>query len=557
MRAFAAFALALILGSAPAPLAAQFERRYEVGLFGAMTKYDKTFGLDDKIGGGVRFAYAFSSAISLEIEALFQPPHTIAPSTQIEPIIGGGSLIVNALNADRMAFYVLGGYSRLDFGGTNPYRFTDGAAHGGAGVRFFFSDNVALRVEARGLYTPETHGAFGQKNATHLLGSIGLAMFQADAAPAADADRDGVGDRRDTCPDTPLGASVDKQGCPSDADTDGVFNGIDRCPDTPSGATVDATGCPHDQDGDRVLDGLDQCPNTPAGISVDAQGCPPDEDGDTVYDGVDRCPATPRGATVDTAGCPIDSDQDAVWDGLDKCPATPVGAVVDVTGCPSDADLDGVFDGIDRCPNTAPGTSVDAVGCPADSDRDGVPDPLDRCPNTPPGTAVDANGCPSARDTDRDGVIDPQDRCPGTPLGSRVDQFGCLVLFEERVQAPGDTAPAPARPTLILSGVNFQSGRSVLTTASYRVLEQVAASLIANPEIRIEIAGYTDSTGSAAMNLRLSNARALAVRAYLARRGVSPPRMEARGYGASGYIAPNATLEGRAMNRRVELHKLP
>ena len=557
MRAFAAFALALILGSAPAPLAAQFERRYEVGLFGAMTKYDKTFGLDDKIGGGVRFAYALSSAVSLEIEALFQPPHTIAPSTQIEPIIGGGSLIVNALNADRMAVYVLGGYSRLDFGGTNPYRFTDGAAHGGAGVRFFFSDNVALRVEARGLYTPETHGAFGQKNATHLLGSIGLAMFQADAAPAADADRDRVGDRRDTCPDTPLGASVDKQGCPSDADTDGVFNGIDGCPDTPSGATVDATGCPHDQDGDRVLDGLDQCPNTPAGISVDAQGCPPDEDGDTVYDGVDRCPATPRGATVDTTGCPIDSDQDAVWDGLDKCPATPVGAVVDVTGCPSDADLDGVFDGIDRCPNTAPGTPVDAIGCPADSDRDGVPDPLDRCPNTPPGTAVDANGCPSARDTDRDGVIDPQDRCPGTPLGSRVDQFGCLILFEQRVQAPGDTTPAPARPTLILRGVNFQSGRSVLTTASYQVLEQVAASLIANPEIRIEIAGYTDSTGSAAMNLRLSNARALAVRAYLARRGVSPTRMEARGYGASGYIAPNATLEGRAMNRRVELHKLP
>jgi OOP family OmpA-OmpF porin len=46
------------------------------------------------------------------------------------------------------------------------------------------------------------------------------------------------------------------------------------------------------------------------------------------------------------------------------------------------------------------------------------------------------------------------------------------------------------------------------------------------------------------------------VRAYLARRGVSPMRMQARGFGASGYIAPNTTLEGRAQNRRVELHKL-
>jgi OOP family OmpA-OmpF porin len=92
--------------------------------------------------------------------------------------------------------------------------------------------------------------------------------------------------------------------------------------------------------------------------------------------------------------------------------------------------------------------------------------------------------------------------------------------------------------------------------SSYAVLDQVAASMIGNPEIRIEIAGYTDSTGSRMMNLQLSMARAGAVRAYLARKGVSPMRMSARGYGASGYIAPNATPAGRALNRRVELHKL-
>ena len=154
---------------------------------------------------------------------------------------------------------------------------------------------------------------------------------------------------------------------------------------------------------------------------------------------------------------------------------------------------------------------------------------------------------------DGDGVIDPEDRCPNTPAGSRVDQFGCLVLFEERGPA---TPGAPARPTLILQGVNFQSGRSVLTAASYAILDQVAASLVANPEIRIEIAGYTDSTGSRRMNLGLSQARAIAVRAYLARKGVAPLRMRATGYGASGYIADNKTPEGRAMNRRVELHKL-
>ncbi|HEV8264322.1 MAG TPA: OmpA family protein [Gemmatimonadales bacterium] len=553
MRLLAALGLAFVLGSSA--LSAQYERRYEVGLFGAFTKYDQTFGLANKIGGGVRFAYAVTPAVSLEFEALFQPPHTVPPSTEIEPIIGGGSLVLNAFNRDRLSIYVLAGYSLLDFGNSNPYHFHDNGVHGAVGSRMFFSDRVAVRFEARGIYTPQTNGAFGQKTATHIVGSAGLAFFQADAAPALDSDRDRVGDKRDACPDTPSGATVDRRGCPSDADADGVFNGIDGCPNTPTGATVDATGCPHDQDSDKVLDGIDQCPDTPVGVTVDVKGCPPDSDGDGVHDGLDRCPDTPAGATVDLTGCPIDSDQDTVWDGLDRCPDTPIGAVVDVSGCPADTDRDGVADGIDKCPDTVAGTPVDATGCPADGDKDGVPDNLDRCPNTPAGTQVDANGCPLAKDTDGDGVVDPQDRCPGTPAGSKVDQFGCLLLFEERAPAtPG--APAP-RPTLILQGVNFRVGQSVLTPESYAILEQVAASLRANPEIRIEIAGYTDSTGSRLLNTRLSNNRAIAVRFALARRGVIPSRMIARGYGPANPIATNTTPEGRAQNRRVELHKLP
>lgn len=565
MRTVAA-AVLVVLSLNGTRLAAQYQRRYEVGLFGAFTKYDKSFGLDDKIGGGVRFAYAVTPMFTLEAEGLFQSPHTVGPSLQIEPIIGSGSLVVNALNASRMTVYVLGGYSLLDFGNSSPYHFTDGGVHAGAGVKLYMSSRFALRFEARAIHTLDTKSAFpgGTKTPNHLVGSAGLAFFQSGGTPTADADHDRVSDKRDACPDTPLGASVDNRGCPADADTDGVLNGLDACPNTPTGATVDAKGCPHDQDGDKVFDGIDQCPDTPAGVNVDDKGCPPtppappappDSDGDGVNDILDKCPATPTGARVDADGCPIDSDHDTVWDGLDQCPDTPTGATVDARGCPSDADGDKVFDGIDRCPDTAPGTPVDSFGCPADTDKDGVGDGFDKCPNTPLGTQVDANGCPVAKDTDGDGVIDPQDRCPNTPAGSKVDQFGCIILFEERAPAaPG--APPSARPTVILQGVNFQTGRSVLTTSSYAVLDQVAASLVANPEIRIEIAGYTDSTGRRPMNLRLSMARAAAVRAYLARRGVSPMRMQARGYGASGYIAPNSTPEGRAQNRRVELHKL-
>ena len=549
----------VLLALSANPLAAQYDRRYEVGLFGAFTKYDNTFGLSNKLGGGVRFAYAVTPMIGLEVEALFQSPQDVG-TAHLEPLIGGGSLVVNTLNASRMTVYLLGGYSRLDFGGTNPYRFTDGGVHGGAGVKMYMTSRVAFRFEARGIYTPQTSSTFSQ-HATHFVGSAGVAFFQSDTRQRpGDADGDRVADKDDACPDTPHGATVDKRGCPADADSDGVLNGIDACPDTPTGATVDARGCPHDQDGDKVLDGIDQCPDTPAGATVDAKGCPAaaagpgDSDGDGVNDLLDKCPATPAGAKVDSDGCPIDSDHDGVWDGIDRCPDTPAGATVDANGCPSDSDGDKVFDGIDRCPDTVPGTPVDATGCPADSDKDGVPDSLDKCPNTPSGIQVDGNGCPIAHDTDGDGVVDSQDRCPNTPPGSRVDQFGCLLLFEPVTPAPPG-AP-PARPTLILQGVNFQTGRSVLTRESYAVLDQVAASLVANPQIRIEIAGYTDSTGGKMMNLRLSMGRAGAVQHYLARKGVSPLRMRARGFGASGYIAPNSTAEGRAKNRRVELHKL-
>jgi len=105
--------------------------------------------------------------------------------------------------------------------------------------------------------------------------------------------------------------------------------------------------------------------------------------------------------------------------------------------------------------------------------------------------------------------------------------------------------------------VTFETGRSALKPESHTVLDIVAASLVANPDIRIEIAGYTDITGSSRLNLTLSQARAEAVRAYLASKDVAPDRMVAKGYGPANPIASNTTAAGRAQNRRVELHQLP
>src|SRR5213082_819066 len=354
MRRFGMLAAGLVL--AAGRLAAQHAGQVEVGAFGSYTRYDATFGLAHKIGGGVRLGYLLGNIVAVEGDVLFQPEYTVSPlgtPTTLEPLIGSASLVINAIHASRLMLYVLGGYSLLDFGTRAPYRFTDNAVHGGAGARIFLTPRVALRVEGRGVYVPSTKYAVGSTTATHVVVTAGLSVFHL-GGPPQDSDKDGVPDKKDACPNTPLGATVDASGCPADSDSDGV------------------------------PDGIDQCPNTPAGVHVDPKGCPLDSDGDGVPDGIDQCANTPAGATVDAVGCPSDADKDGVPDGLDQCPNTAVGALVDAKGCPMDTDLDGVPDGLDKCPNTPAGTPVDTAGCPLprqlirDSDGDGVPDDRDK-----------------------------------------------------------------------------------------------------------------------------------------------------------------------------------
>lgn len=297
-----------------------------------------------------------------------------------------------------------------------------------------------------------------------------------------------------------------------DDDGDGVANRKDNCPGTPNGAVVDKHGCPIDSDGDGVPDGIDRCPDTPAGWPVDNTGCPLDSDGDGVPDGRDDCPGTPRGAVVDDNGCPVDSDGDGVPDGIDQCPDTPAGARVDSRGCPRDSDGDGVPDGIDQCANTPRGAVVDARGCPLDDDGDGVPNGIDQCLDTPPGTKVDAKGC--------------------------------SVIFDV------------GRDVLVLEGVKFDFNSAELTSGARTILDRIAQALVQYPDVNIEVAGYTDSVGNDAYNLRLSQARANAVRDYLISKGVAASRLSAKGYGEADPIASNDTEEGRERNRRVVLKKL-
>jgi outer membrane protein OmpA-like peptidoglycan-associated protein len=223
-----------------------------------------------------------------------------------------------------------------------------------------------------------------------------------------------------------------------------------------------------------------------------------------------------------------------------------------------DADRDAVPDSRDLCAATAPGSTVDAQGCQVyrDTDDDGVTDVRDRCPATPHGTLIDGYGCPArpmevvreapARDSDGDGVDDPRDKCPGTPAGVHADASGCPIVIP-KLEGPR---------TVTLRGVTFMSGRDELTPSSLVVLDEVAKQLVAVPELKIEIAGHTDSRGTRIRNIRLSLARAESVRAYLVMQGVPAERLTARGYGPDKPVASNAGPNGRAMNRRVELRRL-
>lgn len=153
----------------------------------------------------------------------------------------------------------------------------------------------------------------------------------------------------------------------------------------------------------------------------------------------------------------------------------------------------------------------------------------DYVPPPPPAPAPAADP-----DSDGDGVPDRLDRCPGTPLGARVNAQGCWILAD----------------------LNFDTNKSEIKPNMMPVLNEALAVLKQNPTLRIEVQGHTDSVGAAAYNQKLSERRADAVKNYFVQNGIAATRVSAKGYGEEQSIADNATAEGRAQNRRVQLQPI-
>ena len=249
-----------------------------------------------------------------------------------------------------------------------------------------------------------------------------------------------------------------------------------------------------------------------------------------------RC-AEGRREEVDSAE-PEDTDGDSIPDERDECPDAPEDAdgFEDRDGCPEEQDAEE--------PQHVEAETCPGESCPdADQDDDGVLDTDDRCIAEVEDRDgfQDEDGCPDP-DNDEDGSPDDVDRCP-VEAGPR-DAHGCPRVYLD-VEVT-DTEIRIARK------IRFASGQAMILEESQELLRTIAQVLRDFPEISLEIQGHTDSRGPDRTNLRLSDARASAVRTFLISEGIESIRITSRGYGEARPIESNLTPEGRAANRRVQ-----
>jgi outer membrane protein OmpA-like peptidoglycan-associated protein len=111
--------------------------------------------------------------------------------------------------------------------------------------------------------------------------------------------------------------------------------------------------------------------------------------------------------------------------------------------------------------------------------------------------------------------------------------------------------------SVVMEGITFEAGKSTLTSDAMIVLNSIAGVLKSNVDLHLQINGYTDNTGNAALNRNISLARANEVKNYLVAAGIDQNRLKAQGFGPDKPIESNKTEAGRSKNRRVEFSKIP
>jgi outer membrane protein OmpA-like peptidoglycan-associated protein/opacity protein-like surface antigen len=328
--------LVTVAGSAAAQSPKKEGVQFEVGVSGGVHLFSKHSELgvaDDPTLTSpknaplfaLRLGVLFNPMFALEAEGVGIP--TKARDTGLSAFVVGarGSLVYNIMPGQiaggKFVPFVLAGAGILNVASTkgdNSYtaikKDTDFEFHGGVGAKYFFTDVVHLRVDARAMGVPSTGPE--TKSFTvdwEFMAGIGFTFGGHAAAPPPplllikDSDNDGIPDDKDRCP-TQAGPK-ENGGCPDkDSDGDGIVDRKDKCPD--KAGPAEREGCPEeDKDNDGIVDEKDKCPDEPEDKDQfeDEDGCPdPDNDKDGVLDAQDKCPNEPetKNGYQDDDGCP-------------------------------------------------------------------------------------------------------------------------------------------------------------------------------------------------------------------------------------------------------------
>jgi outer membrane protein OmpA-like peptidoglycan-associated protein len=254
-----------------------------------------------------------------------------------------------------------------------------------------------------------------------------------------------------------------------------------------------------------------------------------DTDGDGIYDKDDACPEV--AGLKQFNGCP-DTDADGITDASDSCPD--VAGPAEFNGCP-DTDGDGIADKDDACPEVK--GLKEFGGCP-DTDGDGTQDKNDKCIDVK--GPKENGGCPWP-DRDGDKVLDKDDKCP--TVAGTIANNGCPEVSDDTMKKLNDYGKT----------ILFNSGKSSFQKQTIPVLQAITAILKEYPTAKFSLEGHTDNTGSDALNQKLSEERAAAVKNFLVENGIDASRLSSKGFGESAPVDSNKTAKGKANNRRVEV----
>lgn len=308
-----------------------------------------------------------------------------------------------------------------------------------------------------------------------------------------------------------------------DPDGDGLLNNEEK--------TLGTNPKVADTDGDGLTDGEEVKTHRTDPLKADSDG-----DGLTDADEIRKHKTDPNKADTDGDGL---SDSDEI-------------AKTSTDALKPDTDGDGLSDGEEI-------NNYKTKATAADSDGDGLND----------GDEVKTHKTnPLQADTDSDTLNDGEEvtRHKSDPNKSDTDggsvadgvevQRGTNPLLADDDVPKKEMLRVEAGASIVLEGVVFASGSAKLSPVSEGVLQKAYNAMEAYPNVKVEIQGHTDNTGSRATNMRLSQQRADAVKAWLVAKGIAADRMKTMGYGPDKPIASNDTKDGRQKNRRIEFLRL-